>query len=354
MSPIICQRSPPLPPLFPPIKSPLMKFNSMKKIFLSLTFLFAGGLCAQTSATIPATTPAADSAKASSSDFPRYTQMGQPPAPAGAPGDGRYFPPVPRDAKLPTFWLIGDSTVRNGTLGDGTNMGQWGWGATLPYYFDLQKINVVNRAFGGTSSRSFYDGFFWKNLQPQIKKGDFVILQFGANDNGAASIPGVGDDTHESNGTTLHSFGWYLTQFVKETRAQGATPIIASLTPRKKWNADGTRLIGDRGTHAGWAAQVAKDTGTLFVDLNELICVRYGQLGKAKVDTLYVPSPTESLHTGWDGAVVNAECVISGLKALKDDPLADYFSDRGKAVLAVEVSQAVEAKPAAATADSAK
>jgi lysophospholipase L1-like esterase len=271
--------------------------------------------------------------------------MGQPPAPAGAPGNGRYFPPVPRDAKLPTFWIIGDSTVRNGTLGDGTNMGQWGWGATLPYYFDLQKINVVNRAFGGTSSRSFYDGFFWKNLQPQIKKGDFVIMQFGANDSSAQSIPGVGDDTRDANGTTIHSFGWYLTQFVKETRAQGATPIIASLTPRKKWNADGTRLVGDQTTHAGWAAQVAKDTGTLFVDLNELICIKYGQLGKAKVDTLYVPTPTEGLHTGWDGAVVNAECVISGLKALKDDPLADYFSARSKAVPAVEVSQ--PATPAA-------
>ena len=318
----------------------------MKKVLLNLVLISASVLSAQTTAAAPATaataTPAAtaDATTPAASAYPVYTQMGQPPAPTGAPGGGRYFPPVPREAKLPTFWLIGDSTVRNGTLGDGTNMGQWGWGATLPYYFDLEKINVVSRAFGGTSSRSFYDGFFWKNLQPQIKKGDFVMLQFGANDNGGASIPGVGDDTRDANGITLHSFGWYLTQFVKETRAQGATPIIASLTPRKKWNADGTRLIGDRATHAGWAAQVAKDTGTLFVDLNELICIKYGQLGKTKVDTLYVPSPTEGLHTGWAGAVVNAECVISGLKALKDDPLADYFSERGKAVPAVDVSPA--------------
>jgi len=327
----------------------------MKKILLCLAFFNACVLGAQTSAATPAvgTTPAA-STTTTASDYPRYTQMGQPPAPAGAPGSGRYFPPVPRDAKLPTLWLIGDSTVRNGTLGDGTNMGQWGWGATLPYYFDTQKINVVNRAFGGTSSRSFYDGFFWKNLQPQIKKGDFVIMQFGANDNGAASIPGVGDETRDSNGTTLHSFGWYMTQFVKETRAQGATPIIASLTPRKTWNADSTRLVGDRVKHAGWAAQVAKATDTPFVDLNELICVKYGQIGRDKVDALFSPAPAESLHTGWDGAVVNAECVISGLKALKDDPLANYFSDRGKAIAAVEVSKVPDAKPAESAATAAK
>src|ERR1035438_9945845 len=56
------------------------------------------------------------------SDVPRNTQMGNPPAPDGAPGNGRYFPPTPANSALPILWLIGDSTVRNGTLGDGSNM----------------------------------------------------------------------------------------------------------------------------------------------------------------------------------------------------------------------------------------
>src|SRR3984957_5337775 len=102
------------------------------------------------------------------SDIPRATQFGTGPAPAGAPGNGRYVPPMPANPSLPTLWLIGDSTVRNGTLGDNGPTGQWGWGAPFPAYFDLTKINVVNRAFGGTSSRTFYNGFFWKDLQPRI------------------------------------------------------------------------------------------------------------------------------------------------------------------------------------------
>ena len=118
------------------------------------------------------------------------------------------------------------ATVRNGTLGDGSNLNQWGWGAPLVAYFNPEKINVVNRAFGGTSSRSFYSGFFWQNLRPLIKKGDFVILQFGANDNGGASgkgaLKGVGPETQNitrnDKTETVHTFGWYLTQFVKETR----------------------------------------------------------------------------------------------------------------------------------------
>jgi lysophospholipase L1-like esterase len=268
-------------------------------------------------------------------DVPTNTQMGKPPAPEGAPGNGRYFPPTPAHPNLPTLWIIGDSTVRNGTLGDGSNMNQWGWGAPIVTYFDLDKINVVNRAFGGTSSRSFYSGFFWQNLRPQIKKGDVVLLQFGANDNGGAAgkgaLRGVGTETENNvtNGTTeiVHTFGWYLRQFVKETREQGGVPIILSLTPRKAWSSDG-HFQRDNSTHAAWAAEVAKQDNVLFVDLYELIARRYEALGPTNVDSLYVPSPTERLHTGWDGAVISAEVVVSGLKQLPNDPLAAYIRAR--------------------------
>lgn len=273
------------------------------------------------------------------SDVPHGTQMGSPPAPAGAPGNGRYSPPVPANTSVPTLWIIGDSTVRNGTLGDGSNMGQWGWGAPFPAYFDLDKINVVNRAFGGTSSRTFYNGFFWQNLRPLIKKGDFVLLQFGANDNGGASgkggLKGTGEETETNtrNGQTeiVHTFGWYLRQFVKETREAGGTPIICSLTPRKAWTSDG-HFKRDNTTHAAWAGAVAKETSAPYVDLYELIARKYETLGPEKVDALYVPSPTEKLHTGWEGAVVNAECVIAGWKGLPENPLAGFLSARGKAI----------------------
>ena len=248
---------------------------------------------------------------------------------------------------MPTLWIIGDSTVRNGTLGEGPATAQWGWGAPIVAYFDLGKINVVNRAFGGTSSRTFYSGFFWQNLRPLVKKGDFVMLQFGANDNGGASgkgaLKGVGSETENvvRNGQTeiVHTFGWYLRQMVKETREQGGTPIICSLTPRKGWTSDG-HFQRDNTTHAAWAGQVAGESGAPFVDLYELIARKYESLGREKVDTLYVPSPTERLHSGWEGAVVNAECVISGLKGLKVNPLAPYLSARAAAVPAVLLTPA--------------
>jgi lysophospholipase L1-like esterase len=260
--------------------------------------------------------------------------MGSTPQPEWAKtvGNGQYIPPTPARPALPTLWIIGDSTVRNGTLGDNSNMNQWGWGAPIVAYFDLDKINVVNRAFGGTSSRSFYNGPFWKDLRPQIKKGDFLLLQFGANDNGnRGGLRGNGEETQsvEQNGQTeiVHTFGWYLRQFVNETREQGGTAIICSLTPRKGWTPDG-HFRRDNTTHVAWAADAAKVANAPFIDLYELIARKYETLGPEKVTPLYVPSPNEGLHTGWDGAVVNAEQVIAGLKQLANNPLAPFLRTR--------------------------
>lgn len=270
------------------------------------------------------------------SEVPRATQMGTGPAPTDAPGNGRYTPPLPANPKLPTLWLIGDSTVRNGTSGDNGPAGQWGWGAPITSYFDMKKINVVNRAFGGTSSRTFYNGFFWKDLLPRIREGDFVILQFGANDNGGAkgkgALGGICDETTMNHGETVHTFGWYLKQFVAEARAQGGTPIICSLTPRKGWSADGKQFNRDTGKHAAWAAQVAKETHAPFIPLYDIIATQYEKLGAEKVGSLYVPSPEEKLHTGWDGALINSGCVVAGLKALPANPLARFLSKRADAI----------------------
>jgi lysophospholipase L1-like esterase len=241
--------------------------------------------------------------------------------------------PEPANPKLPALFLIGDSTVRNGR-GDGAN-NQLGWGEPLVAYFDPARINVVNRAVGGTSSRSYYTSGHWDRVLAMLKPGDFVMMQFGTNDGGAlndtsrarGTIKGVGEESEEIDNLLMHqhevvhTYGWYLRKFIADTRAKGATPIVCSLVPRKTWK-DG-RIVRNKDNYAGWAEQMAKTENTAFVDLNESIARHYDELGPEKVDPLYGDPHT---HTSAAGAELNAQCVIAGLKGLKDDPLAAYFS----------------------------
>ena len=60
-----------------------------------------------------------------------------------------------RKGDNPVLFLVGNSTMRTGTLGNGNN-GQWGWGYFAGEYFDSNRITVENHALGGTSSRTFY------------------------------------------------------------------------------------------------------------------------------------------------------------------------------------------------------
>jgi lysophospholipase L1-like esterase len=248
---------------------------------------------------------------------------------------------APSNPKLPTLFIIGDSTVRNGQ-GDGRN-GQWGWGDVIGVYFDPSKINVVNWALGGRSSRTFITEGHWEKVLGMLKPGDFVMMQFGHNDGGAlnddsrarGSIKGTGDETQEIDNLltkkheVVHTYGWYMRKYVADSKAKGATPIVCSMIPRKIWK-DG-RIVRNSGDYAGWAADVARSEHVPFIDLNEIIAARYDEMGAEKVEPLF---GDEHTHTTRAGAELNAECVIAGLKSLPQDPLARYFSERAAAVKA--------------------
>ena len=268
------------------------------------------------------------------------------PAEVGSPTDPKVRErvplPVPKDPKLPSLFLIGDSTVRNGQ-GNGGG-GQWGWGEPLVEYFDATKVNVVNRAIGGLSSRTYMngpDGGLWAKTLAMIKPGDVVLMQFGHNDGGKpddpsrarASLPGVGEETVEIENPilkvheTVHTYGWYMRKLVEDVKAKGATPIVCSLIPRKSWQ-DG-KAVRNKDNYAGWAEQVAAQEHVGFLDLNEAIARRYDALGEAAVEPLFGDPHT---HTSLAGAQLNAEVVVSCLKALKNDPVAGDFSAKGAVV----------------------
>ena len=94
----------------------------------------------------------------------------------------RPAPGSTRVGQNPVLFLVGNSTMRTGTKGNGDN-GQWGWGFYEHIYFDENKITVENQALGGTSSRTFYNQL-WPDVKKGIRPGDYVVIELGHNDNG--------------------------------------------------------------------------------------------------------------------------------------------------------------------------
>lgn len=182
----------------------------------------------------------------------------------------------PANTNLPSLFLIGDSTVRNGR-GNGGG-GQWGWGDHLAPFFDTGKINVVNRALGGTTTRTYYRDFWAKTLS-LMKSGDVLIMQFGTNggpindaSRARGEIHGIGPESQDITNLvtkkfeTVHTFGWYEMQMVAEARAKGVTPVICSLIPRNSWQ-DGKVPRPRADSPANWAAEAARAANAPFIDL---------------------------------------------------------------------------------------
>jgi len=268
------------------------------------------------------------------------------------PGTKPIILPEPTNPSLPTLFFIGDSTVRNGHddgQGKGAE-GQWGWGNPIAAYFDQTKINVVNRAVGGLSSRTYLTSGHWERTLALIKAGDFVVMQFGHNDDGPVNdtkrargtINGIGDETEEIDNLitkqheVVHTYGWYLRKFVADARAKGATPIICSPIPRKGWDAQG-KINRAKATYAGWAAEVASREKVPFIDLNEMIARKYDELGHDAVMKLFpTVTPDEHTHTNLAGAELNARTVIAGLKTFPKLPLLAFLNDKARDVALAE------------------
>lgn len=239
-----------------------------------------------------------------------------------------------RKGQNPVLFLVGNSTMRTGTLGNGNN-GQWGWGYFAHEYFDENKISVENHALGGTSSRTFYK-FLWKDVLKGVRKGDWVIIELGHNDNGPydsgrarASIPGIGNDslivTIKETGVrdTVYTYGEYMRRYIQETKAKGAHPILFSLTPRNAWDdKDSTVITRVNQTFGLWAKQVAEAENVPFIDLNEITARKFEKFGKEKVKYMFY---LDRIHTSTFGARVNAESAAEGIRNCPGLELAQYL-----------------------------
>ncbi len=247
--------------------------------------------------------------------------------------------PIPgnsRNGNNPVLFLVGNSTMRTGTLGNGRN-GQWGWGYYVQDYYDEEKITVENHALGGMSPRTFYT-MLWKPVLEAVKKGDYVFLELGHNDNGSIdsvrarssyrpdrklevredSISIYNKVTQKQE--TVYTYGGYMRRFINEIRAKGATPILFTLTPRNDYEADNPKRIQRKLTDFTPAIfAIGKETNTPVIDLNDISATKLETYGPWKTNYHFY---LDKIHSSAYGARMNAQSAAEGILASNDPQVA--------------------------------
>jgi pectinesterase len=178
-----------------------------------------------------------------------------------------------------TIFMIGDSTMANKNITGGNP--ERGWGMVLQGFFS-EDVVIDNHAVNGRSSKSFIDEGRWDAVLSKIKKGDYVFIQFGHNDEKA------NPDRHTEPGTT---FDENLRRFVRETRERGGIPVLFNSIVRRNFRRpndeaiakdarneagtskneeEGTVLYDTHGAYLDSPRNVAKEMGVTFIDMNKI------------------------------------------------------------------------------------
>jgi len=156
-------------------------------------------------------------------------------------------------AELPRVFLAGDSTMADKPL----DLPERGWGMALGPLL-REGVVVRNHAMNGRSTKSFLDEGRWAKLAGELRSGDFVVIQFAHNDEKRE------DPKRYTDPAT--SFRENLRRFIREARARGATPLLATPVCRRKFDGEG-RLRDTHGDYPEAVRAVAREERVPLIDL---------------------------------------------------------------------------------------
>jgi lysophospholipase L1-like esterase len=180
---------------------------------------------------------------------------------------------LPAKKKIKIF-LAGDSTIAQKEI---QAYPETGWGTPFTFFWD-STVTVVNKAKNGRSTKSFLKEGLWKSIMDEIGEGDYVIIQFGHN-----------DESKEKGEryATPDTFKMNLTRFIKETRDKKATPILLTPVSRRRFDKNGQA----EETHAEYSQltrEVASEQNVLFIDLDAKSKALYQQFGPENSKWLFL------------------------------------------------------------------
>lgn len=256
-----------------------------------------------------------------------------------------------------TIWMAGDSTMANKPIDDDKQ--ERGWGQMLPMML-RGAVRVENHAVNGRSSKSFIDEGRWDKIMQGVRPGDYVIIQFGHNDEKAKS-----PDRYTVPGST---FDANLRKMVKETKAKGATPILMNSIARRNfptpeqnntgnvndkplagpvtsnYKEEGDILVDTHGDYLISPANVAKKEKVTFIDFNKITRDYVQYLGTEKSKDLFMWIPAGKFRFCPEGKIDNTHLNIYGgtvLARKAATALAENVPALGKYVIPEEENNSI-------------
>ncbi|WP_421876737.1 rhamnogalacturonan acetylesterase [Marinoscillum sp.] len=218
---------------------------------------------------------------------------------------------VPEDT--PVIYLIGDSTC---AIKSDDAFPEMGWGVPFITFFN-DSIRVENHAVNGRSTKSFKEEGRWDRIKGTLKAGDWVFIQFGHNDEVPSKV---------GRYTTPDEFQDNLMQYVKETRAVGANPVL--LTPVTRRSFENGVLVDTHEQYARLVRDVAVDLNVPLIDMTKKSMGLVNQFGEEKSVLLYHHLATgehpnypngkeDNTHFNELGARKMAQLVLDGIEELE-------------------------------------
>lgn len=228
--------------------------------------------------------------------------------------------------KQTTIYLIGDSTIANKEV---RAYPETGWGMPFRCFFDSTVV-VDNRAKNGRSTRTFIEEGLWKPVVENLKKGDYVFIQFGHNDE---------VETKKSY-TTKEQFVANLTRYVSESRAKKAIPVLLTPVARRRFDSTG-KIIGTHDIYAELVRSVAKGQNVPLIDLDKQSQGLLQELGvegskhlfnhlKPGEHPNYPEGKIDDTHFSELGARKMAQLVLANIRSLKLELSSRIVSPSGK------------------------
>jgi lysophospholipase L1-like esterase len=214
-----------------------------------------------------------------------------------------------------TVYLVGDSTM---STKEPKAFPETGWGVPFATFFD-QTVAVDNHAKNGRSTKTFLTEKRWQTVEAALKKGDYVFIQFGHND----------EVKTKASYTTEEEFTQNLTRFVSETRKKKAIPILITPAARRKFDANG-KIESTHEVYSGLVRAVAKKEKVCLIDLDQKSQALLQTYGPEESKQLFLhlqpgqhpnyPSgKADDTHFNERGALEMAQIVLAEVKALKLD-----------------------------------